>query len=1146
MLISKPFALKNYAVLATALFAVILLPSFFNLNPASGYDCPDVILNADFNADAVDQLPDTTLPGPPDGDSLVLDESYGTILVRNAIGTLINKPVELSHTASPVGNVNFAAYPQQHQPCDSLLVSWRSLERNAEYKYCRCVIRGNSNYIIATLEYRGYGKLTYNHPDSVIPVGCVPDVDQLFEIKVNFDAKTTSLSIDGIPITGFQDVPFYHNEANELYYVQFISQWEDLVVDDISICSYCEPVYADLVIAAFELEGPQEVYLGEDISERLTLRIANIGDIPSPQCMGALYLSEDTSVSSDDSLLTGGTFIIGDIPATDSMTITFPDSVLLPKMYNTEQCNIIVVADEEDVVFEVAEDNNSYHCEVTVIICFERTLTIIDYQGEPMAWQIVGFYSVANDPPNMTETPIGTGVTNSEGEIFTDLELCTDDSVKVRVYSGPVMSGPHPDVNPSWFFERNIDNAQFDYSTGAIYYDVVSPNSAQTFQLNHTEIIYHLLVTVDWDATSIYLYNLGENFRLLSNYLYDVFDGQVRLGTVHIVDDNAYANKCDMLICAQNTIWPISIVFAWKNCGGRNWFGVLMPGKWFGSRESTINGFFDEYPFDMLADNDYRMKGHELGHYLHGFGNEYENEYGTALNHAHNYGYMDKHYSAGGARSSELSRLDIEYPTAGDRDTDHWDMRNKSCADYFKYRFEDYYNDIYHHITRPEDYLPGKVLHGPNSDLNNLNYDVGQLVDIDISDNATGALPPTPFTTIWPEGASSWYNVCTRQGLRIICQGSTKQDGWIRLRGYHYGDVVFGSNIDIRKLTPAGFSKDGKGYRSSDFYYSFFSGQPDDSGDFLFAVFEPISGTLPFIYLLSPHGDSIRCDLVVQNHPPAPPEMELTTMAGDYSVTKPMIPDGDQYYCIFADDTLFNEGMLISYVIDSAEMPYEIYNQCSYYSLVNAYPHVDIGSPSGMCMLKIDSLNTIDRGIYAVSSTYPPILTGLNDNAIWAGEVFSWSFLDDAPMVGINILKMHYVEAFFGDSAFGDSITTMDIAENLTIFKWDEGLREWDLIGGSVDTSRHSITALITEPGAYTAFLLFPPGGICGDANGDDQVNIGDAVFLISYIFKGGPPPDPVCIGDTNGDGDTNVGDAVYLIAYVFKGGPPPVEDCCP
>ena len=67
----------------------------------------------------------------------------------------------------------------------------------------------------------------------------------------------------------------------------------------------------------------------------------------------------------------------------------------------------------------------------------------------------------------------------------------------------------------------------------------------------------------------------------------------------------------------------------------------------------------------------------------------------------------------------------------------------------------------------------------------------------------------------------------------------------------------------------------------------------------------------------------------------------------------------------------------------------------------------------------------------------------------------------------------------------------------------------------------------------------------CGDANGDNAVNVGDAVYLINYVFKGGPAPEPLCSGDANGDGSVNVGDAVYLINYVFKGGPEPVDSCC-
>ncbi len=67
---------------------------------------------------------------------------------------------------------------------------------------------------------------------------------------------------------------------------------------------------------------------------------------------------------------------------------------------------------------------------------------------------------------------------------------------------------------------------------------------------------------------------------------------------------------------------------------------------------------------------------------------------------------------------------------------------------------------------------------------------------------------------------------------------------------------------------------------------------------------------------------------------------------------------------------------------------------------------------------------------------------------------------------------------------------------------------------------------------------------ICGDANGDESLNVGDAVHLINYVFKGGPAPDPEEAGDPNCDGSINVGDAVYMINFVFKGGPVPCAAC--
>ncbi len=68
----------------------------------------------------------------------------------------------------------------------------------------------------------------------------------------------------------------------------------------------------------------------------------------------------------------------------------------------------------------------------------------------------------------------------------------------------------------------------------------------------------------------------------------------------------------------------------------------------------------------------------------------------------------------------------------------------------------------------------------------------------------------------------------------------------------------------------------------------------------------------------------------------------------------------------------------------------------------------------------------------------------------------------------------------------------------------------------------------------------------CGDPNDDGNVNIGDAVTIIDYIFRGsGLPPQPDA-ADANCNGAIDVGDAVSLINHVFSGGPAPCSDCPP
>ncbi len=71
----------------------------------------------------------------------------------------------------------------------------------------------------------------------------------------------------------------------------------------------------------------------------------------------------------------------------------------------------------------------------------------------------------------------------------------------------------------------------------------------------------------------------------------------------------------------------------------------------------------------------------------------------------------------------------------------------------------------------------------------------------------------------------------------------------------------------------------------------------------------------------------------------------------------------------------------------------------------------------------------------------------------------------------------------------------------------------------------------------YCFSLSYPE---VGDVNADGIIDVGDLVYLINYLYKGGPAPDPLEVGDCNSDGVIDLGDVVYLINYLFKGGPAP------
>jgi len=173
--------------------------------------CVDSIFKADFTFDALNAYPGTPTIGSWTG-----NQSAGTIRVRGNVGWMFGMPVELTQYAGLTGGVDLTGKIR----CTSapstgvVVVDWRSLVHSATVPSGAIVLRDDQSRILAAVEYRANGVLTFNGK-SVLGLTWVKDVPNKFRIRLDLTGHKSSLYVDGV--LRLASIPFLQTSATNLW-----------------------------------------------------------------------------------------------------------------------------------------------------------------------------------------------------------------------------------------------------------------------------------------------------------------------------------------------------------------------------------------------------------------------------------------------------------------------------------------------------------------------------------------------------------------------------------------------------------------------------------------------------------------------------------------------------------------------------------------------------------------------------------------------------------------------------------------------------------------------------------------------------------------------------------------------------------------